>query len=131
VWRILNLALGVLRFAVALLLLWFAWQWRSPLFASMRPLAFAIFILVPIALAVLEIIVWRSSARWRPKSVVCAATLLVAVMALATTLATDLHFRWMRHEVLRADPVELERLGRHFIVGYRGEAEHHNLIGLI
>jgi beta-N-acetylhexosaminidase len=131
VWRILNLALGVLRFAVALLLLWFAWQWRSPLFASIRPLAFAIFILVPVALAVLEIIVWRSGARWRSKTVVCAATLLVAVLALATTLATDLHFRWMRTEVLRADPAQLERLGRHFIVGYRGEAEHRDLIDLI
>jgi beta-N-acetylhexosaminidase len=131
VWRILNLALGLLRFAVALLLEWLAWQWRSPLFASIRLPAFAIFILVPVALAVLEIIVWRSSARWRPKTVVCGATLLVVLLALATTLTTDLHFRWMRYEVLHADPAKLERLGRHFIVGYRGEAERRDLIDLI
>jgi beta-N-acetylhexosaminidase len=131
VWRIVNLALGVLRFAVALLLLWLAWQWRSPLFASIRPPAFATLILVPVALAVLEIIVWRNGARWRPKAVVCGAALLVAVLALATTLTTDLRFRRMRYEVMRADPAQLERLGRHFIVGYRGDAELRDLIDLI
>lgn len=131
VWRILNLALGVLRFAVALLLLWLAWQWRSPLFASIRTPAFAALTLLPVALAILEIIVWRSGARWRPKSVVCGTTLLVVLLALATTLTTELHFRWMRAEVLRADPAALERLGRHFIVGYRGDAALHDLIDLI
>jgi len=131
VWRTLNLALGVLRFAAALLLLWLAWYWRSPLFASIRPLAFATLILLPAALAVLEIIVWRSGSRWLPKTVVCLTTLLVAAVALGTTLGTDLHFRWMRYEVLRADPAQLERLGRHFIVGYRNDAHLQDVIDLI
>jgi beta-N-acetylhexosaminidase len=77
---------------------------------------------VPLALIAAELLFWRISARWRPATLVYATTALVAFLALAITLTFELQFRWMRQEVLRADPVRLERLGRHLIVGYRNEA---------
>ena len=120
--RILNLALGVARFAAAILLLYLAWQWRSPLFASTRTAALLLSVAVPLALIAAELLFWRISARWRPATLVYATTALVAFLSLAITLTFELQFRWMRQEVLRADPVRLERLGRHLIVGYRNEA---------
>jgi beta-N-acetylhexosaminidase len=128
VLRILNLALGVARFAAASLLLYLAWQWRSPLFASTRTAALVLSIAVPLALIAAELLFWRISARWRPATLVYATTALVAFLALALTLTFELQFRWMRQEVLRADPVRLERLGRHLIVGYRNEAWLRELI---
>jgi beta-N-acetylhexosaminidase len=128
VLRILNLALGVVRFAAAILLLYLAWQWRSPLFASTRTTALVLSIAVPLALIAAELLIWRISARWRPATLVYGATALVAFLALALTLIFELQFRWMRQEVLRADPARLERLGRHLIVGYRSEAGLRELI---
>jgi beta-N-acetylhexosaminidase len=119
--RILTLTLGVLRFAVAGLLLWLAWEWRSPLFASIRAPTFVALILLPVALIVLEIVMRRRGAKWLPGILIGAATLIVALLAIGTTLLTDLHFRWMRYQVLHADAAQVERLGRHFIVGYRND----------
>jgi beta-N-acetylhexosaminidase len=128
VLRILNLTLGLGRFAVAILLLYLAWQWRSPLFASTRSTALVLSIAVPLAVIAMEILAWRISARWRPATLVYATTALVAFLALAVTLTFELQFRWIRSEVLRADPAQVERLGRHLIVGYRSEAELRDLI---
>lgn len=127
--RILTLTLGVLRVAVAGLLLWLAWEWRSPLFASIRTPAFAALIVLPLALIVLEIVMGRRGAKWLPKILIGAATAIVAFLAIGTTLFTDLHFRWMRYQVQHADAAQVERLGRHFIVGYRNDtAELRDLI---
>ncbi|MBX9843165.1 MAG: glycoside hydrolase family 3 protein [Xanthobacteraceae bacterium] len=126
--RILNLVLGVVRFAAAILLLCLAWQWRSPLFASTRTAALVLSIGLPLALIAAELLAWRISARWRPATLVYGATALVAFLALALTLTFELQFRWMRQEVLRADPARLERLGRHLIVGYRSDAAFAELI---
>jgi len=128
VLRILNLALGVARFAAAILLLYLAWQWRSPLFASTRTAALVLSVAVPLALIAAELLFWRISARWRPATLVYATTALVAFLSLAITLTFELQFRWTRSEVLGADPVRLERLGRHLIVGYRNEAWLRELI---
>jgi beta-N-acetylhexosaminidase len=128
VLRILNLTLGLGRFAVAILLLYVALQWRSPLFASTRSTALVLSVAVPLALIAAEILAWRISARWRPATLVYATTALVAFLALAVTLTFELQFRWIRSEVLRADPAQIERLGRHLIVGYRNEAGLRDLI---
>jgi beta-N-acetylhexosaminidase len=121
--------LGVLRFAVVGLLLWLAWEWRSPLFASIRGPAFATLVLLPLALAVLEIVMWRRGAKWLPMILLGVATAAVAFLAIGTTLVTDLNFRWMRSQVLSADAAQVERLGRHFITGYRNDtAELRDLI---
>jgi beta-N-acetylhexosaminidase len=119
--RILSLTLGALRFAVAGLILWLAWEWRSPLLASIRAPAFAALILLPVTLIVLEIVMGRRRAKWLPAILLGAATAIVAALATSTTLLTDLHFHWMRYQVLHADAAQVERLGRHFIVGYRND----------
>ena len=128
VLRILNLVLGLARFAAAILLLYLALNWRSPLFASTRSPALVLSIALPLALIGVEILFWRISARWRPATLVYGATALVALLALAFTLTFELQFRWIRSEVLRADPAQIEKLGRHLIVGYRTEAGLRDLI---
>ncbi len=74
-----------------------------------------------VALIAFEIVLWRGrAARWRPTTVVCTATLVIAVGALALTLTYEAQFRWVRHRcAARRCRRTVEQLGRHFIVGYR------------
>jgi len=54
--------------------------------------------------------------------------ILAAVVGLATTLSLEASFRLARARVLTADTADLEKLGRHFIVGYRDPAEIDRLV---
>src|SRR5262249_54817142 len=54
--------------------------------------------------------------------------ILIAGGALAATMAQEAHFRWVRARLLATDTAQLERLGRHFVVGYRDDAEIARLI---
>jgi beta-N-acetylhexosaminidase len=53
---------------------------------------------------------------------------VAAIVGLAATLSLETRFRLARARVLATDTVELEKLGRHFIVGYRDPAEIDRLI---
>src|SRR5882762_2927503 len=108
----LTRALAIARVAVLLVLLPYALDWRSPFLASIRVWAFIGLIAIPLAIVVADVRALRgpdgrfdrvlSSPRWR-----------------SPCCASEAQFWWKRHEVLRADPALLERLGRHIIVGYR------------
>src|SRR4051794_717736 len=56
------------------------------------------------------------------------AVILTAGAVLTTTLMLEARFQWVRARVLAADTAQLERLGRHFVVGYRDAAEIGRLI---
>lgn len=116
---ILNIALFALRLVVAAGLFAFALYWRSPIFASTRTVALAAFLIVVLALIVVEIVLWRRASRTRLTVVLSSVVLAIAGGALALTLAYEAQFRWQRQRVLSADAVVIEQLGRHFIVGYR------------
>ena len=49
--------------------------------------AFAALTLLPVALAVLEIVMWRRGARWLPALLIGAITAVLAFLAVGTTLA--------------------------------------------
>ena len=87
--RILNLVLALARFAAAVLLLYLAWQWRSPLFASTRPVALTLSVVLSLALIGAEILAWRISARWRPATLVHGATALVAASSASLALRSS------------------------------------------
>ena len=126
--RILNLALAALRLAVAVALLFYAWQWRSPLFALVRTASFGVLLVLPAILIAVEFAIWRFAPRSRATTMVGAAAVVVAVMALGLAAASEIRFRWLRSEVLHAEPARLEKLGRHVIVGYRDIDELRQLI---
>ncbi|MBI5251737.1 MAG: glycoside hydrolase family 3 protein [Desulfomonile tiedjei] len=123
--------LAVLKLSVASALAFLALDWRSPFLAVIRPWALLGFIALPLALIVAERWALRTS---RPRGcvlrVLSALTLILAVLALATTLTLEARFHWVRHQVIHADPDRLERLGRHLIVGYRDLAEVRELVKL-
>src|SRR5262249_8616173 len=52
----------------------------------------------------------------------------VALFTAGCTLFLEARFQWMRYEVMHADARELERLGRHVLVGYRDADELHALV---
>jgi beta-N-acetylhexosaminidase len=56
------------------------------------------------------------------------AMLLAATAVLMTTLSLETQFHRVRARVLAADPAQLERLGRHLVVGYRDVAEIEGLL---
>lgn len=108
-----------------------ALDWRSPLLSSVRPLAFTGLVGLSICLIVIQAWTLRTS---RPGQRLLKAFaslgLIAALAALIATLALEGKFRVVRCRVLEADPVKLEILGRHLIVGYRNPAEARELVKL-
>ncbi len=71
--------------------------------------------------------------RFRGQMVLRAASalgIITAILALTVTVALEGCFQLDRYYVLHADPGQLEKLGRHFIVGYRDLAEVRELVRL-
>ena len=125
----MTLLLAVVRLAIVLMLLPLAFDWRSPLLAGIRIWALIGLIAVPLAIALVEVWLWRSNlARSRITAAVGAATLGLAALAFAVTLLAEARFQWIRRDVLAADPARLEKLGRHVIVGYRSPSELQALV---
>src|SRR3954449_9326005 len=112
------------RLTIVLVLVPFAFDWRSPALSAVRPWALFALVAAPLTIAAIEMRLWRA---WRGDArvvqVLHGATLAGAIAALACTLTLEARFQWMRHEVLRADPQRLQELGRHVIVGYRNPSE--------
>jgi len=114
---------------MALALVPFALDWRSPLLFMVRPWALAGLIALPSLLILAQAWALHTS---RPEQrlikVISWLGLLAAATALGATLALEARFHWVRHQVLEADPARLERLGRHLIVGYQNLAEVRALV---
>lgn len=121
------MGLLVVRLAVAIALLPFAIDWRSPLLAGYRPAALSALVAVPLLLLAIDGWMLR-----KPQSgirrTLSVAVVLAAGAALIATLSLEARFQWVRARVLAADPAQLEMLGRHFVVGYRDAAEIERLI---
>jgi len=101
---------------------------RSPLMASVRSALLAALLATPLLLIAID--AWRLRARLPSTTlrVLSLAVILVSGAVVAAALAQEAHFQWVRARVLAADTAELEKLGRHFVVGYRSDAEIARLI---
>jgi beta-N-acetylhexosaminidase len=118
----LDLALIAARIALTAALLPFAIGWRTPLFASWRTVALAVLLALPLALIAAEIWTLRRTRSRRALRLMGGASLALALVAFGATAAFELEFQYKRRAVLAADPVLLEKLGRHLLVGYRSPA---------
>ena len=114
----LDLALIAARIVLVAALLPFAIGWRTPLFASWRLVALAVLLALPLALIAAEIWTLRRASS-RALRAMSRASLALALLAFAATAAIEIDFQMKRRAVLAADPQQLERLGRHVLVGYR------------
>ena len=120
--------LSILRLAIAVALLPLALDWRSPLLAGVRPAALSLLIAVPLILIAIDgWLLWKKPPS-RFRRALSMAVLLVAGVTLTATLALEAGFQRVRARVLAADPAQLEKLGRHFVVGYRDPAEIERLL---
>ncbi|MGO9572384.1 MAG: glycoside hydrolase family 3 N-terminal domain-containing protein, partial [Desulfomonilaceae bacterium] len=129
--RSLKLSIAILAFLVALSLVPFAWDWRSPFLAEFRPWALEGLIVLPLSLILTQIwLLITSRPAQRALRAIGSLGLLAATLALTATLALEACFHWVRYQVLHADPIRLEELGRHFVVGYRNLAEVRELVKL-
>jgi beta-N-acetylhexosaminidase len=119
---------GLVRLAIAVALLPVALNWRMPFFASVRSAVLAGLLAATVILIVIE--VWALRARWSSyvTRIVGGATLALAALGFLATASAEVQFRTARERVLNADPQQLERLGRHVIVGYRTRADIDALI---
>ncbi len=110
-------------------LVYFSWDWRSPELAAHRGLAATLFLaVVMVVITGLFILARRSAGESRRVRSAIKGGLALSVTALLLFCAKELHFQWMRHSVLSADPEVLSRLGRHFVVGYRNQSSLEDLI---
>src|ERR1700704_3821921 len=122
----LTRALAVARVAGLLILLPYAFDWRSPFLASIRVWAFIGLVAIPFTIVVVDVRALRRAGRF--DRALSSASAALAVLCLVCVPWWEAQFWWKRHEVLRADPALLERLGRHIIVGYRDIDELNALI---
>ena len=118
----LDLALITVRIVLVAALLPFAIGWRTPLFAGWRYLALAVLLVLPMALIAAEIWTLRRASSSRALRAMSRASLALALVVFATTAAIEIDFQVRRRAVLAADPQQLEKLGRHVLVGYRSPA---------
>jgi beta-N-acetylhexosaminidase len=119
------------RLFIAIVLVPFALDWHSPFLCPVRSWALIGLIVVPVALILTEVWSLRTSRPGqRALKVMSTVGLLLAVVALTATLALEARFQWARFQVLHADPARLEKLGKHFIIGYRDLAEVRELVKL-
>lgn len=127
----MRLLLAVLGSLSALALVPFALDWRSPFLFSIRAWALAGLIILPFTLILVHVwLLIRSSPWQRVLRVFASLGVLAAALALTGTLAHEARFHWVRYRVLHADPAELEKLGRHLIVGYCHLKEIRELVRL-
>ncbi|MBM3303209.1 MAG: glycoside hydrolase family 3 protein, partial [Deltaproteobacteria bacterium] len=96
---------AVFALVLALALIPFALDWRSPFLVDMRPWLFRGLIVISSSLMLAQFCVMRTS---RPGQlvigVISATGLVAAGVVLISTLALEGRFHWVRHHVLRADP---------------------------
>lgn len=128
--KYLNLAFAIARLALVGALLPFAIGWRTPLFATWRLTALAVLILLPLLAIAFEVWMARriNAQSLRATRFVSLATIFFAVVAFGATATLEASFRFKRHTVLNADVRDLEKLGRHVLVGYRDPAMLNALI---
>jgi len=120
-------ALAVARLAIVLALLPYALDWRSPFLANVRVWAFLGLFAIPLAIGLVDVRALRRPAG-RFDRALSSASLALCALCLVSVPWREAQFWWKRHEVLRADPALLERLGRHMVVGYRDLDELNALI---
>ncbi|HTY24201.1 MAG TPA: glycoside hydrolase family 3 N-terminal domain-containing protein [Desulfomonilaceae bacterium] len=127
----MRFLLAILMLMPALALVPIAWDWRSPFLVGIRPWMFLGLIVLSLSLILGQIRLLRTSrSEESVLRVLSVLGLLIAGLVLASTLALEARFHWVRYQVLHVSPDRLERLGRHFIVGYRDLAEVQELVRL-
>ena len=112
-------ALLLLRLGVAIALLPFAIDWRSPLLASLRPAALPALIALPLLLIAMDGWTLWTAPHNRIRRALSIGVIVATGASLLATVSLEGSFRWVRARVLAADAAQLEKLGRHLIVGYR------------
>ena len=129
--RIMKFIAAAVMLLIAVALVPLAWEWRSPFLVDFRPWLLLGMIALPLGLIFVQTWVLRTSRRrqWTFRAI-SALGIIIAASALTITVTLEGRFQWERYHVLHADPGQLERLGRHFIVGYRDSAEVQQLIKL-
>jgi len=128
-WRQrVSIGVQLVGLCIAIALLPFAMDWRSPMLAGYRPAALSVLIAAPLVL--MSIAAWfLRTSRWSViRGAPSVAMLLTATAVLITTLSLEMQFHRVRARVLAADPAQLARLGGHLIVGYRDVAEIDRLL---
>ena len=126
----LRSGFALARLAMVIVIIWWAPDWRSPFMASVRTWAMTGFILVPLALLALEIQALRRVSSPYVVRAFNVMSLALAALSLVCVLSLEARFQWIRYTVLHADAAQLEKLGRHIVVGYRTRAELEALINL-
>jgi beta-N-acetylhexosaminidase len=109
----MNLLVQALKIAFACTLFLLAAYVRTPFLAAFRDWIFLGIIILSLSILAIEL------PKLRKKDFLAFLTALIAGASLLTTLTLQAKHEWIKHSVLTADAYRLEKLGQHFVVGYR------------
>lgn len=117
----------IVKLFLAGIILLFAFYFRLPFWASWRVLAFSAIIIFGLGLILSEI---RGLSRKyaNKKRVSSFLIFAIASLALSYALALEIKFNLTKFIVLNADANQLEKLGQHFVIGYRNSDEIKTLV---
>ncbi|MCL1466457.1 glycoside hydrolase family 3 N-terminal domain-containing protein [Argonema galeatum] len=117
----------IVKLFLAVIILLFAFNFRLPFWASWRVLAFSAIIIFGLGLILSEI---RGLSRKYAKKRRVSSFLIFAIasLALSHALALEIKFNLTKSIVLNADANKIEKLGQHFVIGYRNFEEIKTLV---
>jgi len=117
----------IVKLFLAGIILLFAFYFRLLFWASWRVLAFSAIIIFGLGLILSEL---RGLSRKyaNKKRVSSFLIFAIASLALSYALALEIKFNLTKFIVLNADANQLEKLGQHFVIGYRNFEEIKTLV---
>jgi beta-N-acetylhexosaminidase len=109
--------LKILRLFLAIALLFVAFYLRAPLLPSLRLYFFLGLIGINLVLIFIEIKAFAPSRS--KKKLLNKIIIFIACLSIFTTVTLEIRFNFLKQSVFNAEAYQIEKLGQHFIIGYR------------
>ncbi|MEC4891886.1 MAG: glycoside hydrolase family 3 N-terminal domain-containing protein [Oscillatoria sp. PMC 1051.18] len=119
--------LKIVQIAIAVTLSVAAIYLRSPLLASVR--SWLLWVVVAIAfIFIVSECLFLKKIQLKFPNLLSFFVLAVAAFSFTVTAVSEVNFQLTKSSVLNAEPSQLEKLGQHFIIGYRSRSEIESLV---
>jgi beta-N-acetylhexosaminidase len=122
-----TLLIQIFKVATALSLCFLATMLRTPFLASLRNEFFWVILVLGLGLIAFEFFHFKQKSL-KSKPIISFLVVALCCSSLAIAITQQIQFNLTKRHVLSQNPAQLEKLGQHFIVGYRDLAEVKTLV---
>ncbi|MBW4647191.1 MAG: glycoside hydrolase family 3 protein [Kastovskya adunca ATA6-11-RM4] len=122
-----TLLIQIFKVAIALSLCFIAITLRTPFLASLRNEFFWVILVLGLGLIAFEVFNFKQKSL-KSKPIISFLVVALCCSSLAIAITQQIQFNLTKRHVLSQNAAQLEKLGQHFIVGYRDLAEVKTLV---